>query len=496
VRLVAEERAGSPLLDDFRPQLLHAGLYHADGQQLGEVFEYGSFRQSLMYQRGVRCTDCHDAHAGRLRAEGNALCTRCHGVDGDPRFPALTRRAYDSPSHHVHPARSRGAACVACHMPARTFMRIDARRDHRLSVPRPDLSAKLGTPNACTACHAGRSARWAADAIRRWYGPRRASSPDRAETIAAGRAGARRALPGLLALALEPAQPAIVRGTALDLLRGYGAAGVPAMVRATTDDDPVVRVAAVAGLDRLPPEERVRTVAPLLRDPIRAVRIEAARVLAPVPRPSLTAIPPGWLEDAATELRASYEAMADMPATRVDAGLLHEALGERDRAEREYRTALGWDPYLVPARMALANVLEAAGETAGAESTLREGLGRSPASGDLRYGLGLLLADRGRLREAAGELARAVRLMPDRARVRYNQGLLLQAAGRPREAEAALLGALALDGEDPDILYALAFLYLERRDDRRAAIHARRLFELWPDDARAHRLAERLRPAR
>ncbi len=32
-------------------------------------------------------------------------------------------------------------------------MLVDPRRDHSLRVPRPDLSVKLGTPNACTGCH-------------------------------------------------------------------------------------------------------------------------------------------------------------------------------------------------------------------------------------------------------------------------------------------------------------------------------------------------------
>src|SRR5262249_38048524 len=53
---------GAPLLDTHQPALLAAGLYQADGQILGEVYEYGSFLQSRMYRAGVRCSDCHDPH--------------------------------------------------------------------------------------------------------------------------------------------------------------------------------------------------------------------------------------------------------------------------------------------------------------------------------------------------------------------------------------------------------------------------------------------------
>src|SRR4029079_3112939 len=63
--------------------------------------------------------------------------------------------------------------CVSCHMPARTYMVVDSRHDHSLRVPRPDLSVKNGTPNACDDCHTDKPARWAADAVDRWFGPDR-----------------------------------------------------------------------------------------------------------------------------------------------------------------------------------------------------------------------------------------------------------------------------------------------------------------------------------
>ena len=87
---------GEPLLDHYAPEGLRPGLYHADGQIDGEVYVYGSFVQSLMHRRGVRCSDCHEPHGLRLRAEGNVLCTRCHAKEPDPRFPTLAKRAYDT----------------------------------------------------------------------------------------------------------------------------------------------------------------------------------------------------------------------------------------------------------------------------------------------------------------------------------------------------------------------------------------------------------------
>src|SRR6266545_214278 len=62
------------------------------------------------------------------------------------------------------------ADCIGCHMPTTTYMVVDPRHDHSFRVPRPDLSVKLGVPNPCTRCHAGRPAEWAARQVESWYG--------------------------------------------------------------------------------------------------------------------------------------------------------------------------------------------------------------------------------------------------------------------------------------------------------------------------------------
>ena len=152
-------QAGKPFLDYYRPALLTPLLYHSDGQQRSEVYNWGSFLQSKMHANGVTCSDCHNPHSGKLRAEGNVICATCH-----------TPSKYDIAAHHHHKSHSAGAACVACHMPTTTYMVVDPRHDHSLRVPRPDLSVKFGTPNACNGCHTNRDARWAANQVKQWYG--------------------------------------------------------------------------------------------------------------------------------------------------------------------------------------------------------------------------------------------------------------------------------------------------------------------------------------
>jgi len=495
-RLVAVDHPGRPLLDDFRPELLRAELYYADGQQLAEVYEYGSFRQSRMYQRGVRCTDCHDPHSGKPKAPGDALCTRCHGERPEPRFPTMLAKRYDSTAHHFHAPGSAGARCVSCHMPSRNYMVVDARRDHSMRIPRPDLSAKLGTPNACNGCHRDRSARWAAAAVEKRWGRPPQHDAHYAEVIAAGRTGARAAESKLVALAGNREQSAIVRATALDLLRGYGPTAVAAAIRATKDEDPVVRSAAVSGLERLPPRERVAAAAPLLRDPIRAVRIEAARVLATASVDLFDAAQRRAFDAALAEFKDAQHAMADMPSAQLNLAGVYEDLGERGLAERGYQTALQMDPDFFPARINLARLYDAMKRTADAERTLREGITRTPAQGELHYALGLLLADAGRLPEAADLLRQAARLLPGRARVRYNYGVVLQQLGRHRDAEAAWLEAHGLDRDDPEIAYALAVLYLRQRRFGRALTYAQMFADLTPQDPQGRGLIAQIEQAR
>ncbi|MGH7286891.1 MAG: multiheme c-type cytochrome, partial [Myxococcota bacterium] len=189
-------RAGEPLLDTHRPALLGPGLYEADGQMRDEVYVYGSFVQSRMYTAGVTCSDCHEPHSLALRAEGNALCAQCHRPE-----------VFDAPAHHHHAAGSAGAQCIACHLPARTYMGIDVRHDHSFRVPRPDLSVSIGTPNACNDCHTHRSPRWAADAAKRWFPSGRSGTPHYGVALDAGRRGLPGAEPALAGVAEDPAQP-------------------------------------------------------------------------------------------------------------------------------------------------------------------------------------------------------------------------------------------------------------------------------------------------
>lgn len=481
---------GEPLLDNFLPSLLVQGLYHADGQQLDEVYVDGSFRQSKMFQQGVTCTHCHNPHSGKLKLEGNAVCVQCHRPDPNPSFPTASG-AFDAPSHHFHKPGSEGAQCVNCHMPKTTYMQIQHRPDHSIRVPRPDLSSKIGTPDACTQCHTNKKAQWAATTVAQWYGPERRQEAHYGEAFAMARAGSPDGYASLARLVANPQTPDIVRATALAELRQDPLNGVAERTKATLDPNPEVRAAAADSMEGLSATQRLETLTPMLSDPIRAVRIAAARNLA-----SLSAqLAPGAKPAFDAALREYIEAQTlalDMPGAQFNLALLYESTGRRDLAEQHYLGALKVDPDFTPARANLAMLYSASSRNPDAERVLSEGVRRRPEVGDLQYSLGLLLAEEKRMEEALQALGKAARLLPNRANVHYNYGVALQQAGRGDEAEAALLTAQRLAPDDPSTPYALAVFYSQTGRRGKALEWAEKLRQLRPMDRQVARLIAEL----
>ena len=457
--------AGRPFLDYYRPALLTAPLYHADGQQRGEDYDWGSFLQSRMYAVGVTCSDCHEPHSGKLREQGNAVCTQCHAA-----------ATFDAPAHHHHAAGSKGAQCAECHMPVATYMLIDRRHDHSIRVPRPDLSVKLGTPNACTACHANRDAQWAGGRIKDWFGHDPVGYQRFAEAYAAADRGAIGAGARLRAIASEPAQDAIVRASALARLNANANAATLDLVAAgLRDPSPLVRLGALNAFSRAPPELRARYALPLLADPLRAVRIEAVNVLADVSLASASAEQRAAFERAVAEYIESQRYNADRADALVNLGGFETRRGDVRRAERDLKAAIALDPLYVPAYVNLADLYRMQGRETDVERVLRAGLKQSPKSAALHHALGLALVRTKRNDQALAEVARAARLDPDNARFAYVHGVALHSAGHRNEAIATLVKASAAHPADTDILEALASLYSEAGNATAAQRYAEQL---------------------
>ncbi len=504
----AEYEYGKPLLDHYDLELLVDPLYFPDGQILDEVYVTGSFLQAKKHGQGVRCTDCHDPHSAKPKREGNALCTHCHQPEPPAAFPTLKAAAYDDEAHHHHPVGSEGAACVACHMPATTYMQVDPRRDHSFRIPRPDLSVALGVPNACSGCHAEEGAAWAAAQIRSWYpesAPRREATPHFATAFARAREDDPGARPLLLDVVRDEAQPAIVRATALRELRRFlHPEALDAAAEAARDESALLRAAVPDLLEaqiprNAPPAVRAtarRILAPLLSDPIRLVRTEAARMLLSGIGGSMDAKTKPALAAATKEYEQRQQDLIDRPDAHLNIGVLRENEGRPTEAEASYLQALRLDAGFLPARFNLATLYNRMGRNEDAERMLRAILAFAPDHGEAHYSLGLLLAEVERFADAATSLSRAAALMPGRPRIRYNQALVLQHLERHDEAEAVLLDAHAMDPANTGILESLTVFYAQRGRWEDAERFARELVQVVPNAPGPRRLLEQIRQQR
>ena len=460
------------LLDLMVPQLLNAGLYYPDGQIQDEVYVYGSFVQSKMYQHGVRCSDCHNAHSIKPHKEKNDLCTQCH-----------QKEVYDSKTHHFHKEvhngqPSEGYLCVKCHMPGRIYMGADYRPDHSLRIPRPDLSVSLGTPNACSAqgCHADKSLAWNVEHYTKWYGEAR--KPHYGEIIAAGRAHEPTAEAALIQLAEDPLKPAIVRATALELIRTYpSAASRTTLTKALDASDALLRYTAIRSLEYFDAETRLKRIAPKLYDPVKAVRMEAAMMLSRLPEEQLREDDLEAFRSGLEEYRQAMLYNADLAAQRYNLGNLAVNQKRGEEAISHFQKSIGIDDQFFPAKVNLAILYNSQGDNARAETLLREVMTQNPESYETAYSLGLLLAEMGKVEDSATYLGIAAKGMPDYGRVQYNYALALLKLKDYEQGAGQLHKALAVEPRNREFFATLVDLYLKSGQVGQAVMLAQGLLQ-------------------
>ncbi len=485
------------LLDTQLPRLLDTGLYYADGQILDEVYVYNSFIQSKMYAREVRCSDCHDIHSLKLHYKDNQLCLQCHQGD-----------IYDSYQHHFHkykgdasgkPIKDKdgkvlfavgtGTLCMQCHMPGRIYMGNDYRPDHSMRIPRPELNRELKTPDACLRCHVDKNRQWSIDFTTKWYGKKQPNHYGK--VLNAGRQRLPAARNDLLKLVKNPLYPLVVRATALELLGQYQGPEVIAQFKQSLDSEAaLIRQTALAFMPPLPPAQRIKLVKSLLTDPVKWVRIEAARNLTVIPRRELDPKLQKQLDKSLAEFRKNLEYSADFADSRMNLGALNIYRGDLAMAENSFKKAIAIDRNLYAAYRNLAVLYSQQQKFDQAEKILRKALALDDNLYDIHYSLGLLLSERKRYPEALTQLKTAAAGLPDNARIHYNLGMLMVFMRLYPEAESHLQKAVAVAPENIQYLSVLARLYLMEKKLDLAAELAKKITAIDPGNPAAQQMLE------
>jgi len=373
-------------------------------------------------------------------------------------------------------------------------MVIDTRHDHSFRVPRPDLSVKLGTPNACNDCHIDKSAEWAASTINGWYGPNREGFQNYAEAFHSAWTDQLDAAQLLAAIVADTVAPAFARASALSELASYlSASNIDLAKRKLSDPDPMVRIGALDMLQDVPATQLWPLASPLLSDPSRSVRIKAVSLLAAVPNEGLSASDRARFERVAQEFVDAQRLNADRPEARTTLGGFYAQRGRSADAEAEYKAALRLSPQYSPAAINLADLYRQLGRDGESESTLRDAITVSPLDAGLHHALGLTLVRLNRRDNALEELHEAVNLAPDQSRYAYVYAVGLHSSGRGEDAITVLKENLARHPGNRETLSALIGFSREAGDFSSALDYAERLAKVEPNNSNLTNLIQELR---
>ena len=217
-------------------------------------------------------------------------------------------------------------------MPARTYMVVDRAHDHSFRIPRPDLTLKAGTPNACNDCHKDKSAQWAEEAVTKWHGPQHkgfqtfGGVPAGAQRrSASARPADRRAKPFR---SRHRARHGADRTVGLPLRRHRRRhAGPPERPRPRGQDRRRAKFYAQ------PPATRLQDLAPLLEDPVLGVRLEVGRALAGVALDQVAPEQRARLENLFAECESVLGLEQDRPEGRANLAIF--LMGRNRLAEAE-----------------------------------------------------------------------------------------------------------------------------------------------------------------
>lgn len=421
--------------DHYRVTLPEDPLYFVDGQILNEDYVYASFVQSKMYDNGISCRDCHDMHSLKLKKDGNNLCMTCH-------VPS-----YNTEEHHFHEVGTDGASCINCHMPGRTYMGNDFRRDHSFRVPRPDQSVKYDVPNACNTCHTDKSKEWARDFIIEKYGPERADHFSDHMLVGFFEDN------NEFKVALEnEAYPEIIRASALNQYTNgpLTQEELEAISVYLKDPSVLIRTQAITAFLKTNNANVKHKIAPLLKDSVRLVRITAAEYFN---KSFVDEIGVPNFDKANKEYLANMELNADFASGQHARAIYFQEKGNTEAAIDAYKKAIKIDNRYNRSRINLALIYYQQGLTKESEALYLKVIEQEPEFSYTFYMLGLLYNELGDTDKSMDYLKQACDKVPFNANAFYNYIIMLQQKGKNKEAIEIANKGLKLDQNNERILY-------------------------------------------
>jgi len=456
--------AGDNFYEHYLPVDLDEGLYFSDGKINDEVYVYNSFLQSRMYEEGVTCSDCHNPHSLKRKEVGDKVCFSCHKSD-----------TYTATSHHKHKKGSTGASCISCHMPARTYMGVDSRNDHSFRIPRPDISIESPEiPNACNNCHKDKNASWATNSMKKWYG----KIPQGKQKFSHSLNSLRKNLEGApkeLYNILTSDAPNIAKSTAVAYLGNYPSKQTYiTTLQMLSNKDVMIRKSALQALEAFPWKVRFKKTFKSLSDPMKIVRIEAARQLSSLPMDQLNQEGKTILLKALDEYEKVLLFTAERPESQLSLALLYTNRGMPQKAKKAYEESLRLQKQFVPAYINYSNFLLKQKKSKEALKILDKGIQNVPDVAILHHAKGLWYVQNNEKDHAKIPLKKAVTLDPNNSRFSYVYAVLV-GEKNPKEAISILEKVYPKHTGDIQIVSGLVYYYKQIGDSSKSEVYEKKL---------------------
>ena len=306
-------------------------------------------------------------HIVSARPTGNSLCATCH-----------TPAVYNTPAHSLHESDSQAGQCDMPHAGQELHGGRCASRS-QVPVPRPDLSMTTSAPNVVpVAMRAKRRSGLSRQLMRAQClqppgFPFCAGAGSCPRSATRWQSAAAACCPGSVPACDRPRHS----------VRAVGS--VPATESANTlrvglnSKNPLERIGALLRVYAgMPMQERYEVAGKLLGDSVRSVRVVAMEQLAGINRMQLTASQQREFSNVVSEYIAVQNENSDRAFAHVNLGNLYLKLGERERAEVEYRLAIDLESEYIPGYINLADYYRITGSEAEAGADPAPGTCRSP----------------------------------------------------------------------------------------------------------------------
>lgn len=234
------------------------------------------------------------------------------------------------------------------------------------------------------------------------------------------------------------------------------------------------RRSALQALEAFPPKMRMKKTFEMLSDPVKIVRMEAARQLSAFSLGELPKEQKELVEKAFDEYEKVLLFTAERPESQLSLGVFYTNLNMPEKAEKAYEEAIRLQPQFVPSYINYSNFLLENGKNKEAFDLLKKGLVNVPDMAILHHALGLWYVRNKENEKAVTELKKAADLAKDNARFSYVYAVSI-GEENPKEAIRVLEEAYPLHTGDMQIVSGLMYYSKQVGDTAKSEMYEKKL---------------------